>query len=228
MKPQLDYLYRDWYSQVKSRLSCSGGKILELGSGPGFIKKYIPDVITSDVRDLPDFDIDLVLDAKNIGTMFAGSLSNIIMINVFHHVNNSTEFLDSVESSLVKGGRVIMVEPSNNLWSRSIYKLHAHEPFNTNQEGWNFISNDPMMDSNQAQSWIVFKRDYNKFSDLYPNLRVIEWANLMPITYLLTGGHTIQMPFSTSFVRFVRSLERRFFDKAHGMFSIIVIEKYED
>lgn len=74
MKPQLEYLYTDWYTQVVSRLSTTHGKILELGSGPGFVKSFIPSALTSDIRCLPGLDIDFVLDARNIGDMFPQTL----------------------------------------------------------------------------------------------------------------------------------------------------------
>ena len=38
-----------------------------------------------------------------------------------------------------------MIEPSNNIWSRLIYKLVGHEKFDTEQIKWEFESKDPFV-----------------------------------------------------------------------------------
>lgn len=67
--------------------------------------------------------IDLALDAKNIGRMFPNLLSNIVMINLFHHVDDSKHFLNAAESLLASGSRVIMIEPFISTMATSVLIL---------------------------------------------------------------------------------------------------------
>ena len=118
-----------------------------------------------------------------------------------------------------------MVEPSNNIWSRLVYKLVGHEKFDTEQKTWEFESNDPLLDSNQALSWIIFKRDYKKFKKLFPKFSLLKKKSMMPLSYLLSGGHTYNSKVGKVFIKIIRKLERLFFDKQFGMFDLICIEK---
>ena len=118
-----------------------------------------------------------------------------------------------------------MIEPSNNLWSKFIYKLIGHEKFDPNQISWNFESNDPLLDSNQALSWIIFNRDYKKFKFLFPMFSLSKKKNIMPISYLISGGHTRNTKIGKIIIKIIRKIERKFFDKHFGMFNLLCIEK---
>ena len=163
----LGILYKEWYELISQQLSESNGLNLELGCGASFIDKIIESVKKSDV--FLNANTDLKINAMEVGLKFENKISNLILVNVFHHISNPELFLMSAEKSLLKGGRIIMVEPSNNIWSRLIYKLVGHEKFDTEQITWEFESNDPLLDSNQALSWIIFKRDYKNFKNYFQN-----------------------------------------------------------
>nr|MDQ3072708.1 hypothetical protein [Bacteroidota bacterium] len=52
-KPFLRKLYTDWYNIfIKKLKGVPEGKIIEIGSGGGFLKEMLPEVITSDVMPL--------------------------------------------------------------------------------------------------------------------------------------------------------------------------------
>ena len=219
----LGVLYKEWYELISQQLSNSEGIDLELGCGASFIDQVIKTIKKSDV--FLNTNTDLKLDAMEVGFRFENKISNLILVNVFHHINNPEFFLRSAEKSLVSGGRIIMVEPSNNIWSRLIYKLVGHEKFDTKQKTWEFESNDPLLDSNQALSWIIFKRDYDKFKKLFPNFSLLKKKSIMPLSYLLSGGHTHNTKVGKAFIKIIRKLERIFFDKQFGIFDFICIEK---
>ena len=117
-----------------------------------------------------------------------------------------------------------MIEPSNNYWSRLVYKFVDHEPFDTKQIEWKFQSKDPLLDSNQALSWIIFERDYEKFKNLFPMFSLIQKKNMMPFSYLLSGGHSFNTRIG-KLIRIIRKFEKFFFDKYLGMFNLICLEK---
>ncbi len=219
----LGILYKEWYELISQQLSESVGINLELGCGASFINEIIKNIIKTDV--FYNSNTDLKLDAMEVGLKYENKISNLILVNVFHHISNPELFLRSAEKSLLLGGRIIMVEPSNNIWSRLIYRLVGHEKFDTEQINWKFESNDPLLDSNQALSWIIFKRDYKKFKKLFPKFILIKKKSMMPLSYLLSGGHTYNTKVGKVFIKIIRKLERIFFDNQFGIFDLICIEK---
>jgi len=219
----LGVLYKEWYELISHQLSESDGMNLELGCGASFMDKIIKNLKKSDV--FINSNTDLKIDAMEVGLKFENKISNLILVNVFHHISNPELFLRSAEKSLLKGGRIIMVEPSNNIWSRLVYKLVGHEKFDTEQIRWEFESNDPLLDSNQALSWIIFKRDYKKFKKLFPKFSILSKKSMMPLSYLLSGGHTHNTKVGKIFITIIRKLERMFFDNQFGIFDLICIEK---
>ena len=219
----LGVLYKEWYELISQQLSNSEGINLELGCGASFIDEIIKSIKKSDV--FLNSNTDLKIDAMEVGLRFENKISNLILVNVFHHISNPELFLRSAEKSLVSGGRIIMVEPSNNIWSRFIYKLVGHEKFDIEQKTWEFESNDPLLDSNQALSWIIFQRDYKKFKKLFPKFSLFRKKSMMPLSYLLSGGHSYNSKVGKIFIKIVRKIERIFFDKLFGIFDLICIEK---
>ena len=219
----LGILYKEWYELISQQLSESVGINLELGCGASFINEIIKNIIKTDV--FYNSNTDLKLDAMEVGLKYENKISNLILVNVFHHISNPELFLRSAEKSLLLGGRIIMVEPSNNIWSRLIYRLVGHEKFDTEQINWEFESNDPLLDSNQALSWIIFKRDYKKFKKLFPKFILIKKKSMMPLSYLLSGGHSYNTKVGKFIIKIIRKLERILFDNQFGIFDLLCIEK---
>jgi SAM-dependent methyltransferase len=221
--PALANIYQEWYQLQRRYLSPIEGQTLELGSGAGFIKRVIPSAITSDVVACEG--IDLCLDALEIGSRYSSQLANVLMVNVFHHIFDSARFLRQASSSLLPGGRLVMIEPWVNIWSSLCYRLVGHEPLNTKQEGWTFPSQNPLFDSNQAQAWIVFERDRDRFFLDFPEFRILKLECIMPVAYLLTGGHSKPTGLPPACLAICRSLEKGWLDRHYGLFALIVIEK---
>ena len=219
----LGILYKEWYELISQQLSESVGINLELGCGASFINEINKNIIKTDV--FYNSNTDLKLDAMEVGLKYENKISNLILVNVFHHISNPELFLRSAEKCLLLGGRIIMIEPSNNIWSRLIYRLVGHEKFDTEQINWEFESNDPLLDSNQALSWIIFKRDYKKFKKLFPKFTLIKKKSMMPLSYLLSGGHTYNTKVGKIIIKIIRKLERIFFDNQFGIFDLLCIEK---
>ena len=218
----LGYLYKEWYELISNFLSEIEGINIELGCGASFIDQINKSIKKTDV--FLNSNTDFKLNAMDIGENFEKRISNLILVNVFHHINDPELFLKSAEKSLLSGGRIIMIEPSNNYWSRLVYKFVGHETFDTSQNEWKFQSKDPLLDSNQALSWIIFERDYKKFKNLFPMFSLIKKENMMPFSYLLSGGHSFNTRVG-KFIKITRKFERYFFDKYWGMFNLICLEK---
>ena len=218
----LGILYQEWYNLISKYLSLMDGINIELGCGASFINKTNKSIKKTDV--FLNANTDFKLDAMEVGEKFEHKISNLILVNVFHHISNPELFLKSAEKSLLEGGRIIMIEPSNNFWSKLVYKFIGHEKFDTKQIDWDFASKDPLLDSNQALSWIIFDRDFNKFKNSFPMFSIIKKKNMMPISYLISGGHSFNTRIG-KIIKVIRKMERFFFDKHFGMFNLICIEK---
>ena len=175
----------EWYDELGRQLSfLPAGKIIELGSGGGFIKEKFPQVITSDVMRLED--CDMCFSAEDI-PVENDSAAAYFMLNVFHHIPNPEKFLTEAHRTLKTGGRIIMVEPANTMFARFIYKNFHHEPFDE-KGGWTINSTGPMSSSNQALPYIYFIRDKNLFEKKFPSFRIISVRLHTPFRYLLSGG----------------------------------------
>ena len=63
-KPFLRRVYTDWYRRIASRVPQGPGRVLEIGSGGGFLDGVLTDVVTSELFHVPG--VDLVADARSL------------------------------------------------------------------------------------------------------------------------------------------------------------------
>lgn len=184
-KPFLKRLYLEWYTTIKNLIhGRPEGKCIELGSGGGFMKEVIPEVITSDILPIPGND--MVFDALNM-PFEDDSVAAFVMVDVFHHVPDSKKFLSEMYRTLKVGGKIVMNEPWNSAWGRFIYKNFHHETFNPEGD-WSIPSSGPMSDANGALPYIVFERDRKQFESLFPGFEIRLIRKHTPLRYLLSGG----------------------------------------
>ena len=182
----LNKFYQDCYRSISGALpETIEGPVLELGSGGGFIKAYVPDCITSEVFQLPD--INIVLDGQRLPFTDA-SLRGIVMLDVFHHLPCIKSFLNEVARCVQDGGCIVMIEPWKTTWSRFIYTYLHHEPFDSETIEWEFTGGGPLSNANSALPWIVFERDRRIFEREFPELNIAFIQRHSPFCYLLSGG----------------------------------------
>jgi len=224
-KKFLKKLYVEWYNNFLNILpDLPEGKILEIGSGGGFLKDLNNTIITSDIQALPN--CDLTFNAEKM-PFDDNSLSAIFMINVLHHIPNTEQFLKEAQRTLKKDGILFMSEPANTWFSRLIYKNVHIEPFNTDVKKWNFPSSGPLSGANGALPWIIFERDRNIFIENFKNLKILEMKLHTPFRYLLSGGLSYKTPFpgwSFKAVTFFEKLWKPFY-RYFAMFQIIKVVK---
>lgn len=222
-------LYIDWYNILLREVSpvdCK--KILELGSGGGFIKDLAPRVITSDYLDLPTNDMSF----SALSLPFVDEeLDAILMIDTFHHIPDVKLFLSEVARTMKPGGRLVMIEPANSWWGRLIYRNFHHEPFDVQSTQWKLPANGPLSSANGALPWIVFERDYKEFESLFPTLRLMSVKYHTPFAYLVSGGLTMRSLLPEIFYAPIRFIDRLFADAfpSISMFTTIILERnYSD
>jgi SAM-dependent methyltransferase len=223
-KPFLKKLYSDWYEEfISAAKKVNKGKYLEIGSGGGFFKEVFPEAITSDILELPN--VDMVFSAEEL-PFKENELGAIMMLNVFHHIPHPFKFLKEAERTLVKGGRIIMIEPANSALGRLVYKHMHHEDFDEHA-GRTIKPGNPLTSSNQALPFIYFERDVNLFNKDYPHLKIVSVKYHTPFLYAVSGGvsRSALLPyFMYPVVKGVEWLLKPFSGKI-GLFCTVEIEK---
>jgi SAM-dependent methyltransferase len=187
-KAGLRMFYREVYGSYRACVArCAGvsGTVLELGSGGGFAKELLPELVTSDVIPYPG--VDQVVDATKM-PFGDESLKAILMFDVFHHIPDVEAFLREADRCLKPGGRVLVVDQFFGVFSRVILRYFHHEGFEPTAHDWKFESKGPLSSANGALPWIVFCRDRAKFEKLFPRLRIETIRPHSPLRYWMSGG----------------------------------------
>ncbi|HCF27104.1 MAG TPA: hypothetical protein DEV81_07845 [Cyanobacteria bacterium UBA11049] len=224
-KPFLYKTYQSFYRELlaKTQTASADGTFIELGSGAGFLKTLAPHVTTSDI--LPYDGVDQVFSALDI-PLPNESVSAFMMIDVMHHVKDSRQFLKELHRCLKVGGKIVMIEPANTLWSKFIYTHFHHEPFQTRGE-WGFEEGGPLSGANMAIPWIVFCRDRDLFLQEFPELKLCSVRVHTPLRYLVSGGLSVRQLLPSWTYPVIRFLEKLLspLNQYLGMFMTVELEK---
>jgi SAM-dependent methyltransferase len=205
-KKYLRKIYEEWYGLIASSLPQGPGRVLELGSGAGFFKEFVPNAVTTEIFSCSG--IDVVMDGQRmpIGDQ---ALKAVVMTDVMHHLPDVRKFFAETTRCVRSGGVVSMVEPWVSGWSKMIYRRLHHEPFEPGAENWAFPSSGPLSGANGALPWIVFQRDRNAFEREFPQWDIEVIQPIMPLSYLVSGGVSMRSlvpAFSYPLVRRVEAI----------------------
>ena len=220
-KPFLMKIYEEWYNLIKDQYN-PDSEVLEIGSGAGFMKDYILNLITSDLFSIPG--VDMVIDAQGIDISDA-SLDGIAMTDVLHHIPDCNLFFSEASRVIRPGGKLVMIEPWNTTWSKWVYLHLHHEQFEPSAEDWIIESSGPLSGANGALPWIIFNRDRKIFTDKYPKLKILNIKPIMPISYLLSGGISMRSFLPGGVYKPVRYLEKRLKESSWAMFAVIALSR---
>jgi len=197
---------------------------LELGSGAGFIRKIIPQVITSDVLKLPN--IKLVCSAHALSFM-KESISAVYMLDALHHVPDAECFFHELQRCLRPGAIVALVEPARTIWGRFIWQHFHHEAFDDKTPVWKLPPGGPLSTANSALPWIIFERDKDRFAKEFPDLRIVHIEYVCPFSYLLSGGFSYKQFLPNIFYSMLCSMEYLLspLNRWLGLFMRVIVKK---
>jgi SAM-dependent methyltransferase len=188
-KPQLRAVYRGFHELIASRLDRSvAGRVVELGSGMGSIKEVISDCTTTDLFANPWLERQENAYRLSFGP---GSVSNLILFDVWHHLRYPGTALAEFRRVLSPGGRVIIFDPAISWTGRLVYGLFHHEPLGMRlpltwdaPEG--FKPGDADYFAAQGAATRVFWR--GESAERLAGWKLLEARPLPSFEYLATGG----------------------------------------
>jgi SAM-dependent methyltransferase len=182
-------IYQEWYQLIAASLPGGHGAVLEVGSGAGFLKDFVPNLITSELFYCPD--IRMVLSGLSL-PFRARSLRGIVMTDVLHHLPQPRLFFGEAARCVRPGGVVAVIEPWVTPWSQFVYTRLHHEPFQPETASWELPVTGPLSGANGALPWVIFARDRVKFEQEFPHWRIETIKPIMPFCYLLSGGVSLR------------------------------------
>jgi SAM-dependent methyltransferase len=205
-RPLLRALYREWFELVASRLAPVAGATVELGGGLGHLREVVPDVVVTDVEPTPW--ASEVVDAERL-PYSDGSVANLVLFDVFHHLPRPVRFLHQAARKLAPGGRVVLLEPYCSPVSTWAYRRFHHEPVDLDVDPFTDAahSTDHALDSNTALPTLTFFRERERFEQRWPELEVREARRLSFVAYPLSGGFSRRQLVPASALPALRALE---------------------
>ncbi len=223
-------LYRDQFKDLPRPEALS---ILEIGSGTSPLKRFHPNVVTSDVIEL-DY-LDLVFDCHEIDKLVRiqdNSLDVITLTNVLHHLKSPIEFLNAAAAKLKPGGKVIATEPYFSMLSSFIFKYLHHEPvgFRISKPELDEVEG-PLASANIALPWLIFyrRRDWLERLDKSYDVRRLSLRPFSALSYMMTGGISRKVPIPGLLYRVTfpidLALSRYFPSLCASFFTLILIRR---
>jgi SAM-dependent methyltransferase len=187
-KPLLQRIYAGFYERILALVDPAlPGRIVEIGSGIGNLKSHVPQAFATDL--FPNPWLDLVCDGYELPFQ-DGSLSHLVLFDVFHHLGAPNAFLREARRVLRPAGRLILFEPYMSWTSFPVYGLFHHEPI-----GWHepFNLNDslPRPRGYYAAQGNATRLFFRKEIPGWPEgWRVIHAEAFSAFHYLLSGGYS--------------------------------------
>jgi SAM-dependent methyltransferase len=206
-RPALRSLYRAWYEQMVTRLAGPPGETVELGCGIGSFKEFYPAAIATDVQATPW--AERLADAEQL-PFEDGSLANLVMADVIHHLPHPTRLFAEAARTLRPGGRLIALEPYYSPVSGLAYRFAHHERADPRVDPFSGIAKstaDPL-DANNALPTVLFWRQHVSFTERFPSLPIVERRRFALLAYPLSGGFTRRQLLPDRALQRLHSFER--------------------
>ena len=227
-KELIKIIYSNYYKKIKKNIYVSDKKkTLELGSGGGNIKKVIKECITSD--QFKNENIDRIENIYNINFK-KNSISNIILIDVFHHLQFPGLALKEIHRVLIKNGRIIMVEPAMGFIPRIVYKIFHYEPNGFNLKiNWNDTPKKiPSLNQYFAAQSLPWRAFFLKELNLKSKYKIKLIKPFSDFAFLLSGGYSYKAFYPKFLYSLIKLIDKILTSISIKIFSarmLIVLEK---
>jgi SAM-dependent methyltransferase len=226
--PALRAFYADLFAEVGAELE--PGPVLEIGSGIGVSREFLPAVVTSDI--VPTAYVERAVSAYDIPQE---AWTGIVAVDVLHHLEDPVRFLDSATAALRPGGRIVLAEPAATPGGRRFYQWCHHEPCHPGEirPPYRFTAEQDGGFANMGMAWALFHRD------LAATTRVLARAGLKVkktrfrdlLAYPATGGFSRRAMLPTFLLRGIMTAEKllpQALLRQIGLRMIVVLERADD
>ena len=227
-KPLLQKIYTEFHRQMATYLShLPDGKVVELGSGIGNIHDTIPDCIRTELFPFPW--IDQIENAYKL-TFADTSVSDLLMMDVFHHLRYPGTALEEFHRVLKPRGRLIILEPGLGLLGYVVYGLFHPEPIGLARQitwlapdGWSADE----LDYYAAQGNATYVFAQGRFSHHLGDWKIAEVKRIVSVAYAASGGYAGPQLYPTFLYPFMIILDRILspFSMVFGTRLLVVLEK---
>jgi SAM-dependent methyltransferase len=227
-KPTLRAVYRKFHETISSQISLEKpGQVVELGSGIADIRAAIPGCIRTDI--FPNPWVDRTENAYQL-SFDDGSISNLILFDVFHHLQYPGTALDEFYRVLNNGGRVILFEPCISLLGLLVYGVLHPEPLALKEPiTWNAPANWDPSSANyyaaQGNATRIFEKTAKRLKN--SGFNIVKRQKFSAISYVASGGYSKPQMYPDSWLPLLRKIDD-ICDRAPLIFAtrlLIVLEK---
>ncbi len=184
--------YARWYGLLRAALPDRGiGPWIEVGSGPGFAREFLPDLVLTDVVQAPWHNRRMSAEALPFED---GTVGALLLFDVLHHLSSPARFFAEATRVLRPGGRILLCEPYISPVSHWVFRLFHEEPVDMSVDPLADVTPDPEaakdpFTSNQATPTLIFcGRRARSFSRRFPRLVVRRIERFAGVSYPATGG----------------------------------------
>jgi SAM-dependent methyltransferase len=227
-KPLLRTIYRCFHEQIADCLTRRvKGSVVELGSGIGNIKEVIPDCVRTDLFPRPWLDRTENAYALKYSS---GSLSNIILFDVFHHLEYPGTALKEFLRVLSPGGRVLIFDPCLSLLGLLVYGVFHPEAVSLFKPlqwlappDWSPKGQCYYASSSQAARLFLM----TKYRPLLSQWRIHSIRRWTALEYVLSGGYSRPQLYPTRALPLLHRISQ-FMDSCPALFAtrmLVVLEK---
>jgi SAM-dependent methyltransferase len=226
-KPVLRNVYREFHESIAAHLSDIEGESVELGSGIGNIKDVIPHCVRTDL--FPNPWIDRRENAYFL-SMGDASVANLILFDVFHHLEYPMSALCEFRRVLRGGGRLIVFDHAMSSVGGFFSRFVHHERGGFGKPWKQEIGTDEQLRdagyyADHANAQRVFELHFE--SHLARDWQRVAVVKTVALKWLLSGGYRgpdLASRVSGETVSALQSV----LDKAPKMFALrllVVLEK---
>ena len=188
-KPVLREVYRDFHELIAENLCNMEGETIELGSGIGNIKEVVSDCVRTDL--FPNPWIDRQENAYAL-SMADNSVSNLILFDVFHHLEYPMNAMQEFHRVLKPGGRLLVFDHAMSITGWFFSRFVHHEkagflkPCHLQIADREKIQNAGYY-ADHANAYRIFDKKFqNLLSDEWQRIRILR---LPAVKWLASGGY---------------------------------------
>jgi SAM-dependent methyltransferase len=220
-KKTLRMIYHQFYKQIEQ--ATVGDRIIEIGSGIGVGKEFIPNLEITDIYNNPW--LDSVESAYKLSYKDK-SIDTLILFDVWHHLEYPFAALNEFRRVLKPKGRVIIFDPDMSILGRIIYGLLHHEPLGFTHKFQTQITKPITYFAAQSSAYRFFVKKQspealNKWNKIETN-RIVSFA------YIGTGGFKGPSLYPSWLFSAINAFDRslQMFSNLFSVRLLLVLEKH--